>query len=415
MVQYKWVALSNTTLGTLMGSTNGTIILISLPAIFNGIGIDPLSNGSFQYLLWILFGYNIAVSTLLVTFGRLSDMYGRVRLYNLGFAIFSTGSVLLFITPSTGNAGALELIIFRFVQGVGASFLFANSAAILTDAFPPQERGKALGLNQVTFLAGSLIGLVLGGLLAPIDWRLIFLVSVPFGVFGTLWSYSKLRELGSLQKGQKIDLLGNITFALGLTLLLIGLTYGLIPYGRSLMGWSNPEVLVFLAAGAILLFFFPFVERRVEQPMFRLQLFRIRMFSAANIAGTLSSIAYGGVMLVLIILLQGIWLPLHGYSYESTPFWSGIYIIPMMLGFVVMGPLSGMLSDRIGSKFLATLGMVVVALSFLALSLLPYNFDYRTFAIIIFVMGIGNGLFGSPNIAAIMMPYLLSTEALPQA
>jgi EmrB/QacA subfamily drug resistance transporter len=402
MVQYKWVALSNTTLGTLMGSTNGTIILISLPAIFNGIGIDPLSNGSFQYLLWILFGYNIAVSTLLVTFGRLSDMYGRVRLYNLGFAIFSTGSVLLFITPSSGNAGALELIIFRFVQGVGASFLFANSAAILTDAFPPQERGKALGLNQVTFLAGSLIGLVLGGLLAPIDWRLIFLVSVPFGVFGTIWSYSKLRELGSLQKGQKIDLLGNITFALGLTLLLIGLTYGLIPYGRSLMGWSNPEVLVFLAAGAILLFFFPFVERRVEQPMFRLQLFRIRMFSAANIAGTLSSIAYGGVMLMLIILLQGIWLPLHGYSYESTPFWSGIYIIPMMLGFVVMGPLSGMLSDRIGSKFLATLGMVVVALSFLALSLLPYNFDYRTFAIIIFVMGIGNGLFGSPNIAAIM-------------
>ncbi len=239
-------------------------------------------------------------------------------------------------------------------------------------------------------------------MLAPIDWRLIFLVSVPFGVFGTIWSYSKLRELGALQKGQKIDVFGNITFALGLTLLLIGLTYGLIPYGSSLMGWSNPEVIAFLTAGAILLILFPLVERRVQQPMFRLQLFRIRMFSAANLAGTLSSIAYGGVMLMLIILLQGIWLPLHGYSYESTPFWSGIYIIPMMLGFVAMGPLSGMLSDRIGSKFLATLGMVVVASSFLALSLLPYNFDYSTFAIIIFVMGMGNGLFGSPNIAAIM-------------
>ncbi|MEM3637514.1 MAG: MFS transporter [Conexivisphaerales archaeon] len=402
MVQYKWVALSNTTLGTLMGSTNGTIILISLPTIFNGIGVNPLSNGSFQYLLWILFGYNIAVSTLLVTFGRLSDMYGRVRLYNLGFAIFSAGSILLFITPSNGNAGALELIVFRFIQGVGAAFLLANSAAILTDAFPPQERGKALGLNQVTFLAGSLIGLVLGGLLAPIDWRLIFLVSVPFGVFGTIWSYTKLRELGSLQKGQKIDLLGNITFAVGLTLLLIGLTYGLIPYGKSLMGWSNPEVVGFIASGLLLLALFPFVESRVEQPMFRLQLFRIRMFSAANIAGMLSSIAYGGVMLMLIILLQGIWLPLHGYSYESTPFWSGIYIIPMMLGFVLMGPTSGILSDRMGSKLLATAGMVIVGASFIALSALSYNFDYRVFALIIFVMGVGNGLFGSPNIAAIM-------------
>lgn len=402
MVHYKWIALSNTTLGTLMASSNATIILISLPTIFNGIGINPLSNGSFQYLLWILFGYNIAVSTLLVTFGRLSDMFGRVRLYNLGFAIFTAGSIMLFLTPNKGDTGAFELIIFRFIQGIGASFLFSNSAAILTDAFPPDERGKALGLNQVTFLAGSLVGLLLGGILAPLNWRFIFLVSVPFGILGTVWSYSKLKEVGKLQRSQKLDLPGNITFATGLTLLLIGITYGLMPYNNQLMGWSNPQVIASILAGIFLLAIFPFIESRSEQPMFELKLFRIRMFSAANIAGMLSSIAYGGVMLMLIILLQGIWLPLHGYSYESTPFWSGIYIIPMMLGFVFMGPISGIISDRIGSKSLATAGMIIVASSFLALSTLPYNFNYATFAAIIFIMGIGNGLFGAPNIAAIM-------------
>ncbi len=400
MVQYKWVALSNTTLGVLMGSLNGTIILISLPSIFNGIGINPLD--SFQYLLWILFGYNIATATLLVTFGRLSDMFGRVKLYNLGFAIFTVGSILLFLTPGKGDPAALELIAFRFVQGIGAAFLFANSAAILTDAFPTNERGKALGLNQVTFLGGSLAGLVLGGILAPFDWRLVFLVSVPVGIGGTIWSYLKLRELGQINRSQRVDLWGNLTFGVGITLLLVGITYGLVPYGNSVTGWGNPYVILSTAAGVALLVLFPFIERKVSQPMFRLELFGIRMFSAANIAGTLSSIGYGGVMLMLIIMLQGIWLPLHGYSYASTPFWSGVYILPMMAGFVVMGPLSGILSDRWGSKGLATLGMLIVTGAFIALSTLPYDFQFPEFAIIIFVMGIGNGMFGAPNIAAIM-------------
>jgi len=400
MVQYKWVALSNTTLGVLMASVNGSITLISLPAIFNGIQIDPLT--SFQYLLWILFGYSVVTATLLVTFGRISDMYGRVRLYNLGFAIFSAGSILLFLTPNTGDAGALELIAFRIIQGIGGAFLFANSAAILTDAFPHNERGKALGINQVAALAGSLLGLILGGILAAINWRFIFLVSVPIGVAGTVWSYLKLKELGTIRKNQKLDPWGNATFGIGLTLILIAVTYGLIPYGNSQMGWSDPWVIAGLVAGAALLVAFPFIETRVSDPMFRLDLFRNRMFSAANLAGVFGSVGRGGVMIMLIILLQGIWLPLHGYNYSQTPFWSGVYMLPMMAGFLVMGPLSGYLSDRYGARGFSTLGMVIVGATFIALSSLPYNFDYLPFAVILFIQGLGSGMFASPNTASIM-------------
>ena len=402
MVQYKWVALSNTTLGVLMASINGTITLISLPAIFRGVNIDPLAPGSFQYLLWILFGYSVVTATLLVSFGRISDMYGRVRLYNLGFAVFTAGSILLFLTPSTGDAGALELIIFRIVQGLGGAFLFANSAAIITDAFPHNERGKALGINQVAALAGSLLGLILGGILTAVDWRAVFLVSVPVGIAGTAWSYMKLKELGTIKENQRLDIWGNATFGVGLTLILIAVTYGLMPYGSSQMGWSNPWVIAGLVSGAALLAAFPFIETRVPDPMFRLDLFRNRMFSAANLAGVLGAIGRGGVMIMLIILLQGIWLPLHGYSYASTPFWSGVYMLPMMAGFIIMGPLSGYLSDRYGARGFSTLGMVIVGATFLALTSLPYNFDYLPFAIILFVQGLGSGMFASPNTASIM-------------
>jgi MFS family permease len=399
-MQYKWVALSNTTIGTLMASLDGTIVLISLPAIFNGIKIDPLN--SFQYLLWLLFGYSVCTSTLLVTFGRISDMFGRVKLYNLGFAIFTVGSVLAYLTPNTGDLGALELIVFRIVQGVGGAFLFANGAAIITDAFPENERGQALGINMVSVLAGSLIGLVMGGVLAYYNWRYIFLVSVPVGVFGTAWSYARLKEVGRINRNQKLDVWGNLTFAVGLTLILVGVTYGLLPYGSSAMGWQDPWVIGALVAGAAMLAAFPFIETRVKYPMFRLDLFKVRMFSLGNFAGFLSAIGRGGVQIVLIILLQGIWLPLHGYSYSSTPFWSGIYITPMLLGFVVMGPLSGRLSDRRGARGLATLGMIVTAATFLLLSVLPYNFVFWQFAVVLFVMGLGGGLFASPNTVSIM-------------
>jgi EmrB/QacA subfamily drug resistance transporter len=400
MVQYKWVALSNTTLGMLMASIDATIVLIAMPAIFRGISIDPFS--SFQYLLWIMFGYSIVTATLLVTFGRLSDIYGRVKLYNLGFAIFTVGSILLSLTPSIGDAGAMELIVFRLVQGVGAAFIFSNSGAIITDAFPENERGKALGINQLAFLAGSLIGLVLGGVLAVFDWRLVFLVSVPVGIVGTIWSYWKLKEQHIVRKKQKMDVWGNISFGAGLTLILLGITYGLTPYGNSPMGWSNPWVMASLVSGAALLVAFPFIESRVAEPMFKLDLFKNRMFATANIATLLSAISRGGVMIMLVVLLQGVWLPLHGFSYDSAPFWAGIFMIPMSIGIALTGPLSGWLSDKHGARLLATAGMIITGIAFLAFTLLPANFDYLPFAIILLIMGIGNGIFMSPNMASVM-------------
>ncbi len=400
MVQYKWVALSNTTIGMLMASIDMTIVLIAMPSIFRGINIDPFT--SFQYLLWIMFGYSIVTATLLVTFGRLSDMFGRVKLYNLGFLIFTIGSILLFLTPNTGDAGAIELIAFRIVQGVGAAFLFSNSGAIITDAFPANERGKALGINQLAFLAGSLIGLILGGVLAVIDWRLVFLVSVPVGVIGTIWSYWKLKEQSIARKNQKMDVWGNICFGGGLTLILVGITYGLTPYGTSPMGWGNPWVVGALLGGAVLLLAFPFIEKRVEQPLFNLTLFKNREFATANIATFLSAISRGGVMIMLVVLLQGIWLPLHGYSYDSTPFWAGIFMLPMSIGIALTGPLSGWLSDKHGARVLATVGMVITGSAFLVFTLLPSNFEYLPFAIVLLILGIGNGIFMSPNMASVM-------------
>lgn len=402
MVKYKWVALSNTTIGVLMATINGTITLISLPAIFRGIQLSPFEAGSFVYLIWILMGFNIVTATLLVTFGRLSDIFGRVKLFNLGFAIFTAGSILLFVTPGTGTTAALLLVIFRIIQGVGAAFLFSNSSAILTDAFPSHERGKALGINQVAALGGSFIGLILGGILSIYNWRYVFLVSVPVGLLGTFWSYWKLKETAVIKKDQKIDYIGNLTFGSGLTIALIAITYGLLPYGNSTTGWSNPVVIGGLSLGILLLILFPIVEMKVKQPMFRMSLFKIRAFAAGNMSSLLSAIGRGGVMLMLIILLQGIWLPLHGYQYAVTPFWAGIYMIPMTVGFLVMGPLSGWLSDKYGARILSTIGMVIVAVAFLVLSALGPNFNYWIFGATLFIMGAGNGMFSAPNTAAIM-------------
>jgi EmrB/QacA subfamily drug resistance transporter len=399
-MEYKWVALTNTTLGMVLASIDLNIVLIALPSIFRGIAINPLS--SFQYLLWLLFGYSIVTATLLVSFGRISDMLGRVRLYNLGFATYTTGSLLLYLTPSTGSTGALELIFFRIIQGVGGAFLMSNSVAILTDAFPPNERGKALGINQIAFLFGSVLGLVLGGILATINWRYVFLVSVPFGLFGTAWSYLKLRELATIKKNQKIDVWGNVTFASGLILLLIALTYGLNPYRGAPMGWSNPYVMGGLVLAVLLLGVFLFIETRVDDPMFRLELFKRRLFTAGVFAGLLASLARGGVTFMFVVLLQAVWLPLHGISYQDTPLWAGLYMLPFSFGFVVTGPISGYLSDRFGARGFSTLGMIVTGSSFLVLSTLSYNFSYVTFGALIFTSGMGLGTFISPNVASIM-------------
>ncbi|MGB8707236.1 MAG: MFS transporter [Dehalococcoidia bacterium] len=398
---YKWIALSNTTLAVLLAFLNSSSLILALPVIFRGIGINPLAPGSFTYLLWLLVGYMLVLAVLVVTFGRLGDLFGRTRMYNLGFAIFTVGSLLCAITWSMGPAGALELIIFRVVQGIGSAFLFANSAAILTDAFPVEQRGMALGLNQVAGIAGSLLGILVGGLLAEIGWRWVFLINVPIGVIGTVWAYLSLKEIG-IRKSEPIDWLGNITFAAGLTMVLTGITYGINPSGTSLMSWTTPFVMGMLIGGIVLLIGFVFIERHVRVPMFRLNLFRIRAFAAGNVAGFLASVARGGLMFMLIIWLQGIWLPMRGYDFEVTPLWAGICMVPMSIGFLVAGPLFGRLSDRYGARYFATGGMLLAAISFGLMMVLPVDFPYPLFAVLILLNGLAMGMFAAPNTAAIM-------------
>jgi MFS family permease len=398
---YKWVALTNTTFGILMATVNSSIVIISLPAIFRGIGLEPLQPGNIGYLLWMLMGYLVATSVLVVTFGRLGDMLGRVRMYNLGLLVFTSSSILLAVVPAHRSSGALTLIGLRVMQGVGGALVMANSTAILTDAFPAGQRGMAMGINQVAGIAGSFIGLILGGVLAEIDWRLVFWVNVPIGVASTAWAYLKLRETGS-RRATTVDWWGNLTFAAGLIMVLIGITYGIQPYGGHTMGWTSPLVLTLLGGGVAILGAFIAIERMVAQPMFHLDLFRIRAFSAGNIAGLLSSIARGGLQFMMIIWLQGIWLPLHGYSFERTPLWAGIYLLPLTAGFLVAGPVSGWLSDRFGARPFATGGMLLAAVSFGLLELLPADFSYPLFALLLLLNGIGSGLFTAPNTAGIM-------------
>ncbi len=399
--RYRWVALSNTTLGVLMATINSSIVIISLPAIFRGIKLNPLAPGNVSYLLWVLMGFLVVTAVLVVSLGRLGDIYGRVRIYNMGFAVFTAGSIALAVDPLTSGAGAMWLIVWRVVQGVGAAMLFANSTAILTDAFPPDRRGMAMGINQVAAIAGSFIGLIAGGLLAEVDWRLVFFVSVPIGIAGTVWSYRSLHELGQ-RRPAKVDWWGNALFGVGLTILLAAITYGIQPYGGSDMGWLNPWVLAGLICGTALLIVFCYVETKVEDPMFTMGLFRIKAFAAGNLAGGLASIARGGLQFMLIIWLQGIWLPLHGYNFESTPLWAGIYLLPLTVAFLASGPVSGYFSDRFGARTFATGGLLVVAASFLGLLMLPTNFSYWAFASLLVVNGIGSGLFSAPNTTGIM-------------
>jgi MFS family permease len=400
-LSYKWVALSNTTLGVLLATIDGSIVLIAMPAIFRGIHLDPLRPGNSFYLLWMILGFLVVSSVLVVSLGRLGDQFGRVRMYNVGFVVYTLASLLLTIDWLHGRAGADWLIAFRIVQGIGAAFLIANSVAILTDAFPANQRGLALGINNVVGISGMFIGLVLGGVLAPISWRLVFLVSVPTGIAGTIWSYRSLREIG-VRTREPIDWPGNLTFAAGLVLVMIGITYGIRPYGSHPMGWTSPFVDACLAAGAALLALFTIVEVRSEAPMFRLGLFRIRAFTFGVLSSFLSAVSRGGLMFMLIIWLQGIWLPQHGVDFASTPLWAGIRMLPLTVGFLLAGPLSGILSDRYGSRPFATGGMLASALSFALLEMLPVDFSYPVFAAILLLMGVSMGAFASPNRAGVM-------------
>jgi MFS family permease len=399
--RYKWIALSNTTLGMLIATINASIVLISLPAIFNGIKLDPLEPGNVSYLLWMLMGYMLVTAVMVVALGRLGDMFGRVRIYNAGFLIFALTSVVLSLDPMHGGGGALWLIGWRIVQAIGGSMLMANSAAIITDAFPGSQRGMALGVNMVAGIAGSFIGLVLGGLLAEWDWRSIFWVNVPIGLIGTVWAYRSLHETG-IRRRARIDWWGNGTFAVGLTALLAGITYGIQPYGGHTMGWTNPWVISGLAGGVLLLTVFCVIEMRVAEPMFPLKLFRNIAFTGGNAAALLGSIGRGGMQFMLIIWLQGIWLPLHGYDYARTPLWAGIYLLPLTFGFLAAGPISGHLSDKYGARLFAAGGLVVMAISFAGLLILPTNFNYWAFAGLVFLNGLGGGLFAAPNTSIIM-------------
>ncbi|MEU0504023.1 MFS transporter [Nocardia sp. NPDC005998] len=398
---YKWIVLTNTTLGVLLSAVNASIVLISLPAIFRGVGLNPLEAGNVGYLLWMLMGYLLVTAVLVVMFGRLGDIFGRVRIYNLGFAVFAVTSVALSFDPFHGGSGAMWIIVWRVLQGIGGAMLTANSTAILTDAFPAKQRGTALGINMVAAVAGSFLGLIIGGVLSEWDWRAVFWVSVPIAIVGAIWSYRSLHEVGTRTKG-KVDWAGTITFGLGLTALLTGITYGIQPYGGQPTGWSNPWVLGSVLGGIALLAVFCVVETKVAEPMFHLSLFRNRAFGFGNFANLMVSIGRGGMQFMLIIWLQGIWLPLHGYDYESTPLWAGIYLLPLTVGFLAAGPVSGWLSDRYGSRLFTTGGATLAGLTFLLLLVIPVDFNYWVFAAIVLLNGIGCGLFFSPNTAAIM-------------
>jgi len=399
--RYKWVALANTTLGVVLATIDASIVLIAMPAIFRGIHLDPLQPGNSFYLLWMILGFLVVSSVLVVSLGRLGDIFGRVRMYTLGFVIYTVASLLLAIDWMSGPAGADWLIVWRIVQGIGAAFLIANSVAILTDAFPAHQRGLALGINNVAGISGQFIGLVLGGLLAAVNWRLIFLVSVPLGIFGTISSRIHLREIGHHERSP-IDWWGNVTFAIGVVLIMIGITYGIRPYAGHPMGWTSPFVLGCIAIGIVLLLVFCWIETRVEAPMFELSLFRIRAYTFGVASSFLASLARGGLMFMLIIWLQGIWLPEHGYSFSSTPLWAGIFLMPLSAGFLLAGPVSGILSDHFGARPFATGGMLASAVGFLLLERLPTDFEYGLFAAILLLMGLSMGAFAAPNRAGVM-------------
>jgi MFS family permease len=399
--RYPWIALSNTTLSMTMATIDGSIVIVAMPAIFRGIHLNPLSSGNVTYLLWMIIGYLLVQSVLVVTLGRLGDMFGRVKIYNLGFVVFTLASIALSLDPLTGTHGAMWLIGWRFGQAFGGAMLMANSAAILTDAFPANKRGMALGVNQIAGISGQFVGLLLGGLLAAVDWRLVFWVNVPIGLFGTVWAYKSLREIATTRRA-KIDWIGNIMFAIGLGSLLVAITYGIRPYGHHATGWMNPLIITGLIGGAVMLAAFCVFETKIAEPMFQMSLFKIRAFAAGNAASLLGSIARGGLQFMLVIWLQGIWLPLHGYNFSNTPLVAGIAMLPLLAGFLVAGPVSGLLSDRYGPRPFAVSGPILAAVSLALLSALPVDFPYVWFGVLLFVFGIGNGMFASPNRAAIM-------------
>jgi EmrB/QacA subfamily drug resistance transporter len=377
-MNYKWTALSNTIIGTLMAALDRNIILIALPAI----ALDL--HTSFLTLIWIVLVYWLVTAAVLLNFGRLSDMFGRVKLYNMGFALFTIGSGLCSISQ-TGE----QLILFRIIQALGAAFLFSNSAAIITDTFPENERARALGLNQTAIVIGSVIGLVFGGFLTSyLGWRSIFWVNVPIGTFATIWSYAKLRELGVIRK-EKIDWLGNITFAGGLSMILIGVTLANFRIVTPI------EIFLSIIGGLSLLLLFIIIEKRTPKPMFDLSLFKIQSFTGGNIAIFLNALARGAFILIMSFYLQGPSMRLNSLE-------AGIYLIPVSAALAVFAPVSGWLYDKFKLRIFASIGLLVSAVGFFILTRIEVTTSFYEIIIPLAMIGGGMGIFASPNRASIM-------------
>ena len=375
-MQYKYTVLTNTTIGAFMSQLDGNIVLIALPTITRSL------NASAFEALWVLMGYILMTAVLLLAFGRLADMYGKVRLYNLGFAIFTIGSGLCSLSLNGGM-----LVFFRLVQGVGAALIWANNAAILTDAFPPNERGRAIGVNLVAGISGSIVGLILGGILTvALGWQSIFWINLPIGAFATFWAYKKLRELGTVRH-ERIDLPGNVLFAGGLTAFLVGLTLG------ALSGYTSVDV-ASMFVGLLMVCGFVYVELHSRTPLMDLTLFKIRAFTAGILSNFLASIARSGVSLVLTIYFQGVLL------YDA--FKAGLALIPFAVAFVSLGPLSGYLSDKYGPRVFTTVGLSISTAGFVGLVFIPANVSYTVLAVLMVLVGAGGGMFVAPNISSIM-------------
>jgi len=378
-LNYKWVALSNTTLGALMSSLDTNIVIIALPTISRELRASPVQ------MLWTIVGYQVIIATFLINFGRLSDMFGRVKLYNLGFAVFTIGSALCSVSQN-----GLELVAFRMLQGIGAAFLFSNSAAILTDAFPPNERGLALGTNQIAIVVGSVAGLILGGLLTGIaGWRSIFWVNIPIGSFATIWAHLKLKELAKIERKAKFDFLGNLVFGLSIVLVLLAITL------FSLTDLGTEFFYIMMFSGLLLMLVFIEIERKTRSPMMDLSLFKIKNFTLGNIAIFFNALARGAITLVLTLYLQG-------PTMDLSPLEAGIYLTPLSVSLAVLGPISGRLSDKYGQRFFAVLGLAVSIVGFALLTQIGYSSTFEELLIPLIFSGAGMGIFASPNRASIM-------------
>ena len=374
---YRWTVLVNTTIGGFMASLDGSILTVSLPTIARDL------NTGVGLMLWIMMGYTVVITALLLPLGRLADMRGRVRFYLAGFIIFTLGSLFSGLAPT-----GVTLLCGRMFQGIGAALMWSNSTAILTDAFPTEDRGMALGINQMAVLTGSIGGLILGGVITSLlGWRWIFFVNVPIGTFGALWTYYSLREIGTVSKSQEIDMKGVVLFVAGLVAILLALT-------RVVAGDRGPSVPILFALGLAVLAAFALVERQQRSPMMDFALLRIRAFSIGNASQFLNALARGALMFMLTFAFQGV--------LGASPLRAGLMIMPLSLTILATGPISGRLSDRLGSRGLTSGGLMVTAIALYLLAVIPLTGPYLPVAAALVVAGLGNGMFNSPNTSAVM-------------